>query len=116
MSLFISDAFADAATAAAQPHQGDGMYSMFMVAVIFILMYFMLIRPQNKRAKDHREMVNKLQKGDEIITNGGLLGKVSQLDEQYVKVSIAEGVEVTLQRGAVTHVLPKGTLKTLLSS
>jgi preprotein translocase subunit YajC len=73
----------------------------------------MLIRPQNKKAKEHRELMNQLKKGDEIITSGGILAKVVSLDEQYIKVSVAEGVEISMQKGAVSTVLPKGTLKSL---
>ncbi len=112
MSFLISDAFADAATGAA-PAQADGTFSMVMIAVIFVLFYFMLIRPQNKRAKEHRELITKLQKGDEIVTTSGFLGKVVNLDEQFIKVSLADGIEVHLQRQAVTTVLPKGTIKAL---
>ena len=110
MSMFGSNAVATAGSAV--PAQ-DGMFSMIMIAAIFVLFYFMLIRPQNKRAKEHRELVAKLKKGDEVITSGGLLAKVVSMDEHYVKVSIAEGVEITLQRHAVSTVLPKGTLKSL---
>ncbi len=112
MSFLISDVFADTATAAA-PAQTDGTFSMVMIAVIFVLFYLMLIRPQNKRAKEHRNLVSKLQKGDEIVTNSGFLGKVIHLDEQFIKVSLADGVEVHLQRQAVSTVLPKGTIKAL---
>jgi len=84
-----------------------------MVAAIFVLFYFMLIRPQNKRAKQHRELVGKLKKGDEVITSSGILAKVVSLDEQYLKVAIASGVEVTMQRGSITTVLPKGTIESL---
>lgn len=111
MSFLISDAMA--ATAAAQPAQADGTFSMIMIAAIFVLFYFMLIRPQNKRAKEHRELVSKLQKGDEVVTNGGFLAKVVSLDEQFIKVCLTEGVEVNLQRSAVSTVLPKGTIKAL---
>ncbi|MFA6301803.1 MAG: preprotein translocase subunit YajC [Legionella sp.] len=111
MGLFISDAFA--AVGAVPAGQSDGSFSLIMIAAVFILFYFMLIRPQNKRAKDHRALVERLKKGDEIITSGGLLAKVVNLDEQYIKISPAEGVEFTMQRGAVTAVLPKGTLKSL---
>ena len=113
MSFFISNAMAAATTTAqAGPAEG-GSFSLVMVGAIFVLFYFMLIRPQNKRAKEHRNLVGKLQKGDEIVTSGGILGKVADLDEQYIKVSLAQGVEITLQRGAVSSVLPKGTLKSL---
>lgn len=110
MSFFISDALA---AGAAPAQQADGTFSLIMIAAIFVLFYFMLIRPQNKRAKEHRELLNNLKKGDEIITAGGILAKVINLDEQYIKVSPAEGIEFNLQKGAVTTVLPKGTLKSL---
>ncbi|MCP0912993.1 MULTISPECIES: preprotein translocase subunit YajC [Legionella] len=109
MSFFIRDAMAAAATPPAQ----DGTFSLIMIVAIFVLFYFMLIRPQNKRAKEHRELINKLKKGDEIITSGGMLAKVTEIGEQYIKVSVAEGIEISLQRHAVSTVLPKGTLKSL---
>ena len=111
MSYLISDAVAS--VSATQPASTDGTFSLVMIVAIFVLFYFMLIRPQNKRAKLHRELTEKLKKGDEIITSGGILAKVVSIDEQYLKVSIAEGVELTIQRGAVSTVLPKGTLKSL---
>ncbi|AUH72182.1 preprotein translocase subunit YajC [Legionella sainthelensi] len=111
MGFFISDAMA--AAGATPAPQADGTFSLIMIAAIFVLFYFMLIRPQNKRAKEHRDLVSKLKKGDEIITSGGILAKVVSLDEQYIKISLAEGVEINLQRGAVSAVLPKGTLKSL---
>lgn len=112
MGLFISDAMA-AAGAAVPAGQTDGTFSLVMIAGIFVLFYFMLIRPQNKRAKEHRALVGNLKAGDEVITSGGMLVKVSKVDEQYLKVSIADGVEVSLQRNAVSTVLPKGTIKSL---
>jgi preprotein translocase subunit YajC len=111
MSFLINNAFAE--TASVQPAQADGAFSMIMIAAIFVLFYFMLIRPQNKRAKEHRELTSKLQKGDEVVTSGGFLAKVVSLDDQFIKVSLAEGVEVSLQRSAVSTVLPKGTIKAL---
>lgn len=111
MSFLMSDAIAAAgAGSAAQP---DGTFSLVMIAAIFVLFYFMLIRPQNKRAKEHRTLIGSLKKGDEIITSGGMLGKVASIDEQYLKVSIAEGIEISLQKSAVSTVLPKGTLKSI---
>ena len=113
MSLLISDAVAAATAAGSEPvAQADG-FSFIMIAGILLVGYFMLIRPQNKRAKEHRDLVSRLKKGDEVITTGGILAKIVSLDEQYVKVSLAEGVEVNLQKGAVNTVLPKGTLKSL---
>jgi preprotein translocase subunit YajC len=111
MSFFISNALAAAGTP--QVAQTDGTFSLIMIAAIFVLFYFMLIRPQNKKAKQHRELMNQLKKGDEIITSGGILAKVVSLDEQYIKVSVAEGVEINMQKGSVSTVLPKGTLKSL---
>ena len=110
MSFFISDAMAAAAPAA--PAQADS-FSFVMIAAILFLGYFMLIRPQNKRAKEHRDLLGRLKKGDEIITTGGILAKVVSLDDQYIKVSPADGIEMNLQKGAVSAVLPKGTLKSL---
>ncbi|MCX7117716.1 MAG: preprotein translocase subunit YajC [Legionellales bacterium] len=111
MSFFMSDAIAAVGSAPAAPT--DGTFSLIMVGAIFILFYFMLIRPQNKRAKEHRQLVSQIQKGDEVITSGGMLAKVASVDEQYIKVLIAEGVEICLQRNSVTSVLPKGTCKSL---
>lgn len=111
MSLFISNALA--ANGAAPAAQSDGTLSLIMIAAIFVLFYFMLIRPQNKKAKEHKELLSNLKKGDEIITSGGMLAKVVSLDEQYMKVSLTDGVEIHLQKGAVMTVLPKGTLKSL---
>jgi preprotein translocase subunit YajC len=111
MSFFISDAFA--AVGGAPTGQHDGTFSLIMIVAIFVLFYFMLIRPQNKRAKEHRDLISRLKKGDEIVTTGGILAKVVSLDEQFIKVSPAEGIEFSLQKGAVTAVLPKGTLKSL---
>ena len=110
MSLFISDAIAASSSAAAPQ---DSMFSFVMIIAIFVLFYFMLIRPQNKRAKEHRELLNSLQKGDEIVTSGGVLGKIVTISENYIKVSIAEGVEINVQRGSVSSVLPKGTIKSI---
>lgn len=111
MSFLITDAMATASQSPAA--QQEGSFSLIMVAAIFVLFYLMLIRPQNKRAKEHKELMNKLQKGDEIVTSGGILGKISSLDDQVIKVTIADGVEVCIQRGSVSSVLPKGTLKAL---
>lgn len=112
MSLFISDVFAQPATAEAADQATSSSFSLIMIAAIFVLFYFMLIRPQNKRAKEHRELINQLQKGDEVTTAAGIIGKVTDLDEQFLKLKIAEGVEITMLRNAVSSVLPKGTVKT----
>jgi preprotein translocase subunit YajC len=79
--------------------------------LIFVLFYFMLIRPQTKRAKEHKSMVETLSKGDEIVTNGGLLGRVTDVGESFVTVKIADGVEVKVQKQSVSALVPKGTMK-----
>lgn len=102
--------------AVASPSVGtasDTGFSMVMIVAICVLFYFMLIRPQSKRAKDHRNLVSNLKKGDEVVTSGGLLGKVTNLDDQFIKITLAEGLDVNVQRSAVTNVLPKGTIKSL---
>jgi len=107
MSFFISNAFAEGGAPAA----GDPMSSMLFFVGMLALMYFLLIRPQQKRAKEHKKMVEAIGKGDEVVTNGGMLGKVTEVGEQYVSLEIADGVQVKLQRGAVATVLPKGSIK-----
>ena len=109
MSFFISDAFAEGAATAGQ--SDAGLLGMLPLLLIFVLFYFMLIRPQTKRAKEHKNMMENLSKGDEIITNGGLLGRVSDIGENYMTVKIADGVEVKVQRSAVSALVPKGTMK-----
>ena len=110
--MFISSAFAQTAPAAAA---GGDMQSSFMsllpLVLMFVVLYFVMIRPQMKRQKEHRAMVEALAKGDEVATAGGLLGTVTKLGDAYVSVQIANGVEVQLQRSAVVQVLPKGTIK-----
>ncbi len=111
MSFFISDVFAEGAAAA--PQQTGMLEALFPFIILFVVFYFLLIRPQQKRAKAHKVMAEGLQKGEEIITNGGLLGKITSVDETYVKVELGEGVEVTMQRTAVASVLPKGTINNI---
>ena len=109
MSFFISDAMAEGAAAAGQ--QGSGLMGMLPLLVIMVLFYFMLIRPQTKRAKEHKNMVEALSKGDEIVTNGGLLGKVNDVGESFLHVEIANGVDVKIQKQSVATLVPKGTYK-----
>lgn len=84
---------------------------LIIIVVMFVAMYFMLIRPQQKRQKQHRAMVEALAKGDEIITNGGIAGRIDALGDSFVVVEIADSVKIKLQRAAISQVLPKGTLK-----
>ena len=112
MSFFISDAMAEAAPVAAQQQPGL-MEALFPFIILFIVFYFLLIRPQSKRAKEHKSMVDAISKGDEIVTQGGLYGKITEVSEEYLQVKLADNVEVKLQRGAVMSMLPKGTIKSL---
>ena len=111
MSFFISEAFAEGAAVAQE--QPNMLEALFPFIILFIVFYFLLIRPQQKRAKEHKVMAEGLQKGEEIITNGGIVGKVTSVDEEYVKVELSEGVEIMMQRQAVASVLPKGTIKNI---
>lgn len=115
MSFLVSDAFAAAdATANAVAPRADGSFSLLMIVGIFVLFYFMMIRPQNKRAKQHKELVNKLQKGDEIVLTSGILAKVEKLiSDTHIKISLSKDVEIVVLRDAVTSVLPKGTISSL---
>jgi preprotein translocase subunit YajC len=92
---------------------GGGMESILLIVLMFVVLYFLMIRPQMKRAKEHKAMIEALQKGDEIITAGGMLGRISKINENYASLEIAENVEIQVQRAAVQLVLPKGTLKNI---
>jgi len=107
--MFINQAWAQAAG----PSQGGGIESMLLIVLMFGVLYFLMIRPQMKRAKEHKAMIEALQKGDEVVSGGGILGRVSKLNESYVTLEVAPGVEMTLQRSAVQVVLPKGTIKNI---
>ncbi len=109
MSFFIEDAFAE--TAAVGPT--SGLMSFLPLIFIFLVFYFLLIRPQMKRAKDHKVLVSALANDDEVITSGGLLGRITELSDDFVGVEISPGVNVKVQRQAVATVLPKGTIKGL---
>jgi len=106
--MFISEAWAQSG----QP-QGGGIESMLLIVLMFGVLYFLMIRPQMKRAKEHKAMIEALQKGDEVISAGGILGRVSKINESYVTLEVAQGVEMQLQRSAVQVVLPKGTIKNI---
>ena len=110
LDLLIAPAHAQAAQPAAPG--GAGMMSTLLFPIILIaIMYFLMIRPQMKRQKEHRAMLDKLGKGDEVITNGGIAGTVTEIGENFISVEIASGVQVRIQKGAIASVLPKGTLK-----
>ena len=104
----ISVAYAQAAPGGAG---GMDLLGLLPLILMFVLLYFLLMRPQMKRAKEHRQMVAGLQKGDEVVTSGGTLGKVTNVGDSYVKVEIAPSVEITVQQPAIQTLLPKGTIK-----
>ena len=108
MNFLISEAWAaDPAPATTN----GGLMGFLPLVLIFVIFYFLLIRPQSKRAKEHRGMVAALAKGDEVVTSGGILGRVTEVAEQYLTVEIAAGVAVKVERATVTKVQPKGTVK-----
>ncbi len=109
--MFISSAFAQTAPAAAGGDMQSSLMGMLPLVLMFVVLYFVMIRPQMKKAKEHKAMVDSLAKGDEIVSAGGMLGKVSKLGEVFIGLEIADGVEVQIQRAAVTQVLPKGSIK-----
>ena len=109
--MFISSAFAQTAPAAAGGDMQSSLMSMLPLVLMFVVLYFVMIRPQMKRQKEHRAMIDALAKGDEVATAGGVLGKVTKLGDTYIGVEVAAGVEIQVQRSAVVQVLPKGTVK-----
>ena len=106
--MVINPAFAQGAPAA-----GGGMESIILIVLMFAVLYFLMIRPQMKRAKEHKTLLEALQKGDEVITAGGLVGRISKINENYVTLEVSSNVEVQVQRPAVQLVLPKGTIKNI---
>ena len=105
MDFFIRDAYAQAGGA------GPGMGDFLFIIILFAVFYFLLIRPQQKRAKEHRNMVEALAKGDEVVTQGGVLGKIREVGDAFITLEIAEGTEIKVQRSAVGALMPKGTIK-----
>jgi preprotein translocase subunit YajC len=107
--VIISNAFAQGAAIG-----GDsGLMGLLPIVLMFVLLYFLMIRPQMKRAKEHKQMVEALQKGDEVLAAGGVVGRITELGEAYASLEIAAGVEISVQRSAVQTLLPKGTMKSL---
>jgi preprotein translocase subunit YajC len=106
--VFISSAFAQTTTGG---DMQSSLMSMLPLVLMFVVLYFVMIRPQMKRQKEHRTMIEALAKGDEVATAGGLLGRVTRMGDAYLVIEIANGVEVQLQRSSVVQVLPKGTIK-----
>ena len=109
--MIISSAFAQAA-----PSGDPGYIGLLPIVLMFVLLYFLMIRPQMKRAKEAKAMIEALQKGDEVVTAGGMVGRITKLGEQYITLEIAPNTEIVVQRPAVQVTLPKGTLKSLSST
>jgi preprotein translocase subunit YajC len=111
LDLVISPAYAQAAPAGGTGGAGGFGMSLLFPILLIAVMYFLMIRPQMKRQKEHRSMLEKLSKGDEVITNGGIAGVVNDIGENFITVEIADNVRIRVQKGAIANVLPKGTLK-----
>ena len=105
LDFFISSAHAQDAA------PGGGLMSFLPLIVIFIIFYFLLIRPQMKRAKEHKQLVGQLGKGDEVVTNGGLLGRITNVGESFVTVELTDNVQIKVQKHAIASVMPKGTIE-----
>ena len=106
--MLISPAWAQGSAA-----QGGGFESLILIVLMFGVLYFLMIRPQMNRAKEHKTMVEALQKGDEVVAAGGVLGRISELNENYVTLEVSDKVEIHVQRPSVQLVLPKGTIKNI---
>ena len=111
MSFFISDAVAEASAASSQ--QADPLMSLILPIGLVVLFYFFLIRPQSKRQKEQRQMIADLQKGEEILTSGGILGKITDIKDDFITLEIGNSVTLTVQKNAVQTIMPKGTIKEL---
>ena len=109
--MFISSAFAQTASAAAGGDMQSTLMNMLPILVMFGVLYLVMIRPQMKKQKEHKNMIESIVKGDEVVTAGGFLGRISKLGDAFISVELADGVEVQMQRSAVVQVLPKGTMK-----
>ena len=105
LDFFIASAHAQDAT------QPGGLMSFLPLIIIFVIFYFLLIRPQMKRAKEHKKLVAELGNGDEVVTNGGLLGRITNVGESFITVELADNVQIKVQRHAIASVMPKGTIK-----
>ncbi len=107
--MLISSAYAQTAAAAADPT--GGLMQMLPIIAMFAVLYFLMVRPQMKKAKEHKALLEALAKGDEVVTQGGLAGRLTKISDNFVSIEIAPNVEIQMQKPAITLVLPKGTLK-----
>ena len=108
--MFISSAFAQTAPAAAGGAESS-LLSLLPLALMFVVLYFIMIRPQMKKQKEQKAMIEALAKGDEVVVSGGVIGRIAKLGETFLHVEVASGVELQVQRAAIVQVLPKGTYK-----
>lgn len=108
--MLISNAWAQAAPAAGD---ASSLMGLAPILLMFVVMWFLMIRPQMRKAKEHKAMVEAMQKGDEVLINGSIAGRIAKMGDAYISVEVAENVEISVQRNAITTILPKGTLKTL---
>jgi preprotein translocase subunit YajC len=106
--MLISEAWAQAGGGAGG---SDFLVQLFPLILIFVVFYFLLIRPQTKRAKEHREMIGKLSTGDEVVTNGGVLGRITEVSDSFVTLQVASGVAIQVQKFQIAQLMPKGTFK-----
>ena len=113
VNFFVSNAYADSLGVAPAGPQGGGFSFVLMFVVFFLFIYFAIWRPQNRRAKEQHNLLGSLAKGDEVMTAGGLLGRITKVTDQYIALSIANNVEILLQKSAVANILPKGTIKSI---
>jgi len=115
MSFFISQAYADGVAAGtAQTSQAPSPWiNLVLLGGMVVVFYFLLWRPQSKRQKEHQNLVGSLSKGDEVVTNGGLLGKITKVNDNFITIEIANNIEVNVQKASITAALPKGTIKAL---
>lgn len=111
--MFISNAYAQATTTAAEPGLMGNLTTFAPLILMFVVMYFLMIRPQQKRQKELKAMMDALNKGDEVVTVGGVLGRVAKVNDTYVTIEVAPNTEIVVQKNAITTLLPKGTLKSL---
>ena len=107
MNFFISNAYGQSAISS------DNLLNLAPLVIIFVVFYFLLIRPQSKRQKEHKELIGNLSKGDEVTTAGGMLGKVTEVKDDFVKLQVADNVVVTVQKHTIGAIMPKGTIKSV---
>jgi preprotein translocase subunit YajC len=106
MNFLISDAMAQGDAA-----QGGGMLGLLFPILLIVVFYFLLIRPQTKRAKEHKQMVEALKKGDEVVTGGGVLGRITEVGDNFMQIEVADNVQLKIQKQSVSSLMPKGTIK-----